>query len=241
MLRPGRLTSSLPAVASASRCPACGLRSAARFGTSVALERAAGAGAGVRWAGVLAAVGLAVAALLLQTVLSPFQAAFTELVSRRVDGECARRLMRAAAVEAPVELLEQPDVLDKLSDSRQGLTGNFETPGAAVAGVIALVARYAQLAGAVVIVGITLGPLAGLAIGAVALVARFGQRGSAVRWSAIVKQAAPARRKMLYILDSGSAPATAKEIRVLGTLAWWRARGRRDGDASLRPLAWPAP
>ena len=62
-------------------------------GTSVAIGRVAGAGR-VTWGGVLLAAGLAVAALLLQSVLSPFQAAFTELISRRVDGACARRLMR---------------------------------------------------------------------------------------------------------------------------------------------------
>ena len=59
-------------------------------GTSVAIGRAAGAGR-VPWGGVLAPALLAVAALLLQAVLSPFQAAFTELISRRVDGACARQ------------------------------------------------------------------------------------------------------------------------------------------------------
>jgi ATP-binding cassette, subfamily B, bacterial len=69
-------------------------------GTSVAIERVAAAGqppAGGRWGGVLIAVVLAVAALLLQTVLSPFQAAFTELISRRIDGVCARRLSWCSA------------------------------------------------------------------------------------------------------------------------------------------------
>jgi hypothetical protein len=130
-------------------------------GTSVAIERVAAAGqpgTGGRWGGVLIAVVLAVAALLLQTVLSPFQAAFTELISRRVDGVCARRLMRAALADAPVAVLEQPDVLDTLGDARRGLVENFVTPGAAVAGLIALIARYVQLAGAVVIVAVASRP-----------------------------------------------------------------------------------
>ena len=70
------------------------------IGTSVAIGRVAGAGRGT-WGGVLLAAGLAVAALLLQTALSPFQAAFTELISRRVDGVCARRLMRATLDRGP--------------------------------------------------------------------------------------------------------------------------------------------
>jgi ATP-binding cassette, subfamily B, bacterial len=204
-------------------------------GTSVAIGRVAGAGR-VIWGGVLLAVGLAVVLLLLQSVLSPFQAAFTELISRRVDGACARRLMRAALTEAPFGLLEQPDVLDKMGDSRRGLVEYPATPGAAVAGLIALMARYAQLAGGVVITGVVLGPVAALVITAAALVARFGERGIQARYSLLASRSAAARRKAYYILDTGSSLAAAKEIRVLGTLPWWRERGRRDSGSYLRPL-----
>jgi ATP-binding cassette, subfamily B, bacterial len=209
-------------------------------GTSVAIDRVAAAGrplaAGGRWSGVLVAAGLAVASLLLQSILSPFQAAFTELISRRVDGACARRLMRSTLADAPVALLEQPEVLAKLGDARRGLAENLTTPGAAVAGLVALIARYAQLAGAVVIVGVVLGPLAGLLIAAAAVIARFGNRGSLARWSLIVSRMSAARRKMYYVFDTGSAVAAAKEIRVLGTLPWWRARGDLEAAAYLHPL-----
>jgi ATP-binding cassette subfamily B protein len=208
------------------------------IGTSVAIGRVAGDGRGI-WGGVLPAVGLAVVSLLLQSVLSPFQAAFAELISRRVDGECARRLMRAALTEAPVDLLEQPDVLDKMDDSRRGLTEYSTTPGAAVAGLIALIARYAQLAGGVVVTGVVLGPVAALLITAAALVARFGERGIQARYSLLRSRSAAARRKAYYILDTGSSLAAAKEIRVLGTLPWWRERGDRDSGSYLRPL-WRA-
>jgi ATP-binding cassette subfamily B protein len=206
------------------------------IGTSVAVERVVGAAKG---GGVLLAVGPAVVSLLLQAVLSPFQAAFTELISRRVDGACARRLIRTTLTEAPIDLLEQPDVLDRMGDARRGLTEHSTTPGAAVAGLIALVARYAQLAGGVVITGVVLGPVAALAITAAALVARFGERGAQSRYSLLRSRTAAARRKAYYILDTGSSPAAAKEIRVLGTLPWWRERGDRDSDSYLRPL-WRA-
>ena len=208
------------------------------IGTSVAIGRVAGAGRGTG-GGVLLAVGLAVVALLLQSVLSPFQAAFTELISRRVDGACARRLMRATLTEAPFARLEQPDVLDNMGDARRGLVEYSTTPGAAVAGLIALVARYAQLAGGVVITGVVLGPVAALVIAAAALVARFGERGIQARYSLLASRSAAARRKAYYILDTGSSLAAAKEIRVLGTLPWWRERGRRDSGSYLRPL-WRA-
>jgi ATP-binding cassette, subfamily B, bacterial len=207
-------------------------------GTSVAIGRVAEVGRGI-WGGVLLAVGLAVVALLLQSVLSPFQAAFTELISRRVDGACARSLMRAALTEAPFGLLEQPDVLDKMGDSRRGLVEYSTSPGAAVAGLIALIARYAQLAGGVVITGVVLGPVAALVITAAALVARFGERSIQARYSLLASRSAAARRKAYYILDTGSSLAAAKEIRVLGTLPWWRERGDRDSGSYLRPL-WRA-
>jgi ATP-binding cassette, subfamily B, bacterial len=207
-------------------------------GTSVAIGRVAEAGRAT-WGGVLLAVGLAVVSLLLQSVLSPFQAAFAELISRRVDGACARSLMRAALTEAPFGLLEQPDVLDKMGDARRGLVEYPATPGAAVAGLIALIARYAQLAGGVAITGVVLGPVAALVITAAALVARFGERGIQARYSLLEKRSAAARRKAYYILDTGSSLAAAKEIRVLGTLPWWQERGRRDSGFYLRPL-WRA-
>src|SRR6185437_16084649 len=206
--------------------------------TSVAIDRVPtlGHSANDAWGPVLAAMILAIVVLLLQSALSPFQAAFTELISRRVDGFCTRRLMQSTLAEAPVSQLERADVLDKLSDARRGLVDYFVTPGAAAAGLITLIARYAQLLGAVVIVGIVLGPLAAFLIAAAALVARFGNRGSLSRWSVIIDRLSAARRKMFYIFDTGSELAAAKEIRVLGTLPWWRARAEQESDAYLRPL-----
>lgn len=206
--------------------------------TSVAIDRVPALGHSTHdaWGPVLAAMILAIVVLLLQSALSPFQAAFTELISRRVDGFCTRRLMQCTLAEAPVSQLERADVLDKLSDARRGLVDYFVTPGAAAAGLITLIARYAQLLGAVVIVGIVLGPLAAFLIAAAALVARFGNRGSLSRWSVIIERLSAARRKMFYIFDTGSELAAAKEIRVLGTLPWWRARAEQESDDYLRPL-----
>ncbi len=208
------------------------------IGTSVAIGRVTGTGRGI-WGAALPAAGLAVAALLLQTGLTPFQAAFTELISRRVDGVCARRLMRVTLTEAPAGLLEQPDVLDTMGDARRGLTEYSATPGAAVAGLIALIGRYAQFAGAVTVTGVVLGPVTALVITAAALTARLGERGAQTRYSLLRSRSAAPRRKAHYVLDTGSEPAAAKEIRVLGTLPWWRERGQRDSGAYLRPL-WRA-
>ena len=105
-------------------------------GTSVAMERVSAIRQLPGWDGVPVAAGLAVAALFLQSCLSPFQVAFTELISRRVDGVCTRRLMQCTLADVPVARLEQPEILDKLADARRGLTENSITPGAAVAGLV---------------------------------------------------------------------------------------------------------
>jgi ATP-binding cassette subfamily B protein len=147
--------------------------------------------------------------------------------------------MRVTLTEAPACLLEQPAVLDALGDARRGLTEYATTPGAAVAGLIALIARYAQFAGAVAVTGVALGPVTALVITAAALTARFGERGAQARYSLLRSRSAAARRKAHFVLDTGSDPAAAKEIRVLGTLPWWRERAQRDSGAYLRPL-WRA-
>lgn len=210
------------------------------IGTSVAIGRAGFAVAGRSdWSATLSAAGPAVAALVLQSVLAPFQTAAGELISRRVDGTCARRLMRITLTEVPVGLLEQPEVLDAMGDARRGLTEYSATPGAAVAGLLALIARYAQFAGAVAVTAIVLGPVTALVIAAAALTARFGERGAQARYSLLQSRSAAARRKAHYVLDTGSSSAAAKEIRMLGTLPWWRERGDRDSGAYLR-LLWRA-
>ena len=211
------------------------------IGTSVMVQRipaiAAQTAAHRNWGPALVALGLSVAALLLQNILSPAQAALGELVTRRVDGHLTRRLMGYALATAPMEVLDSPDVLDKLSEARRNLQESSLTPGSAVAGLFALVARYAYLVGAVIIVGYVLGPLWGVVILASALVARFGQRGSLTRWSRFWREwGIGRRRKMRYIYDSGVDAGLAKEMRLLEMLGWWRARGEAEAKEMYQRL-----
>lgn len=211
--------------------------------TSVAVQRAVelahtrhGGGA---WGAAVAALGLAVGALLLQSALTPFQTALAELVARRINGQCSRRLMRATLESAPIAVLEQEEVLDRLAEAQRGLTDYFMTPGEATAGLLALLARYTQLVGAVVVVGIVLGPLAAVVVAAAAMVARIGQRNSLARFADAWDSFLSTRRKGLYVSDTGSSPAAGKEIRVLGLAGWWRERVETESRAFFAQL-WPA-
>ncbi|MGD0832861.1 MAG: ABC transporter ATP-binding protein [Candidatus Dormibacteria bacterium] len=208
------------------------------IGASVMIERVPLVAAGhAGWGTVLAPLLISVAALALQNALSPLPVALGELITRRVDGEAARRLMRAALADAPMEVLEQQDVLDLLADARQGLEDVQATPGAAVTGMISLVARYAQLLGAVAIVAAVLGPLAGLIILVTALLGRWGQRGGLHRFAThafgIFRSA---RRRLQYLWNTGSDAGMAKEMRLLAMLGWWAARAGEEADAFHRPL-----
>ncbi|MCO5993882.1 ABC transporter ATP-binding protein [Actinoallomurus rhizosphaericola] len=184
----------------------------------------------------VAPAGLAMAALLAQQVLAPFQAALAELVTRRVDERCLNRVVTSAVADTPMAALQRPEVMDRLGDVNAAFEGAAPTPGAAVAGAIALVTRYVQLLGAVLLVGVELSPVAGLVAAATALIVRVAQRGSLARFATAWTGMAAARRKINYLLDVGLGAADAKELRVLGLLPWLRARHRADSRAYLAPM-----
>ena len=212
-------------------------------GTGVLLERILTLGGAPdtaeTWSRVLPPFAVAIGALVLQNALSPLQATFTELITRRIDGHCIRRLMAAGSTDASMAILERQDVLEKLGTARRLLTERQQTPGAAVAGLIALVARYAQVISALVVVGLVLGPVAGVVLGGTAAVIRLGSRGSLSVWSRVMARRGGQQRKMMYVFGMGSDPAGAKEVRGFGLLAWLRERADAETRAYFDPL-WRA-
>ncbi|UUV31578.1 ABC transporter ATP-binding protein/permease [Amycolatopsis roodepoortensis] len=205
---------------------------------SVLLQRvpAAIGGDPAAWTALLAVLAVAGAAFGLQQTLAPFQAAAGELVMRHVDGRCRVLLMRAALVDAPAMALDDPELLDDVNAAREAFDRASASPGDAAAGAVALVARYTQLVGAVVLVGITLSPLAAVVIGVTAVVIRFGQRGSLGKFGDFYDGLAGERRKVSYVKALASGPRAAKEIRLLGLVDWLRDRHRRDDLGYLRTM-----
>jgi ATP-binding cassette subfamily B protein len=192
-------------------------------------------GVGGDWTALAVALAFAAGAFTLQQVLVPFQAAVGEIVTRRVDGDGASRLMAAAMVEAPMALLEQQGVLERLSDARGAFDRAMPSPGDAVAAGFALIGRYTQLAGALVLVGVVLGLPAAALLGVTAIVIRFGQRGSLGRYAALWFSLADRRRRSFYLRDLATSTAAARELRVLGLVPWLRRRYDEDSEALLRP------
>ncbi|GAA0918918.1 hypothetical protein GCM10009558_029910 [Virgisporangium aurantiacum] len=115
----------------------------------------ASAGAGTpAWNAFLAPFLLAGAAFVGQQALAPVQVALGELMKRRVDGWVHGRIMAAALRRTDLGAMEDPDALDALGDASRRLTGNWETPGMACAGLVALLGRYVRLLGLCVVVGV---------------------------------------------------------------------------------------
>ncbi|MBE7700538.1 ABC transporter ATP-binding protein [Oerskovia sp. Sa1BUA8] len=189
------------------------------------------------WSDLLTALGLAVGVFVVQQVLAPFQAGVTEVIARRVDEHCIDRLMTAALHDAPLDALQQPEALDLLAEARAAFARQARPPGDAAAALLSLLARYVQLVGAVVLVGIVVSPLAGIVIGATALAIRFGVRGTLGKFADMWDSLAGSRRKVFYLRDLATGSRAAKEIRLLGLLPWVRARLRSDTMAAYEP-AW---
>jgi ATP-binding cassette subfamily B protein len=188
------------------------------------------------WALMLPPLLLSVGALVLQNLLVPLQPALGELVTRRVDGHCTRRLAEASISRAPMIVLEDQEVLSRLNDARTGLVQSSMTPGSAVAGLLALVSRYSQLIGSVVLVGIVLGPFAAVVTAGAAMTARVAIRTSLSISSSLYAEMRGGRRKVAYINDAGIDPGLSKEIRVLGLLDWFKARSGSEYSRYLPPL-----
>lgn len=184
---------------------------------------------------VAAGAAIAITALLGQQMFAPFQAAVTEVISRRVDEHCVERLLRATMREAPMSVLDDPAVLNILADSRAAFERVARTPGDAAAAMLPLIARYVQLLGAAVLVAVVLSPSAGLIVAVTALAIRYGVRGTLGRYAALWNSLSAERRKVAYMRDIATGVTVAKDIRVLGILPWLRERLRSDSMANLLP------
>ncbi|MFY1701897.1 ABC transporter ATP-binding protein [Micromonospora sp. WMMA1923] len=181
----------------------------------------------------LAAAGAALIGLQLAEAA---QKAVGEQLSRRVDGHMYRRLIAASLSTREITPLEDPAVLDELGEAGHELRFAFRTPGAAYAGLIALVGPYTQVVGFTVVVAVVLGPAAALAMLAVVLLFRHGQRGGLRRYARVIRDVAALRRESRYLRGLAMGPAAAKELRVFGLTGWLTDRYRQVYLRTLAPV-----
>jgi ATP-binding cassette subfamily B protein len=210
------------------------------LGTSFMLGRVPAATQGgvgsSAWDSLVYAFLLAAGAFVLMQMLTPLQASLGELITRRVDGKASDRLIGDALRTPGIGPLEDQELLDDLSDSADQLEFGFRTPGRACAGLVALIARYLQLVGLIVIVGIVFSWLAAGALFVATMLFRYGQRGGLRKYSAVFRANVNLRRRNYYFRRIGLDPPAAKELRVFGLAPWVRERYRETYLEFMGPV-----
>ncbi|WP_328340713.1 ABC transporter ATP-binding protein [Micromonospora sp. NBC_00421] len=181
-------------------------------------------------------LAVAGAALIALQLAEAAQKAVAEQLARRVDGHMYRRLIAASLSTREITPLEDPAVLDELGEAGHELRFAFRTPGAAYAGLIALVGPYTQVVGFTVVVAAVLGPWAALAMLVVVLLFRHGQRGGLRRYARVIRDVADLRRESRYLRGLAMGPAAAKELRVFGLTGWLTERYRQVYRRALAPV-----
>ena len=207
--------------------------------TSVVVGRvpdalAAGLGSSA-WDGLVVAFLVAAALFVIQQAFVPAQTALGELAKRRVDGYIHDRIMGAALSSTGIGPMEDQAALDALKEASRRLDGNWETPGMACAGMLALIARYTRLVGFVIMVGLVASWLPAAALFVATMIFRYGNRGGLRKYSQAWSRVIGEYRHATYLRDLALHARAAKELRVFGLTAWLADR------YATRYRSWLAP
>ncbi|MGM1063813.1 ABC transporter ATP-binding protein [Saccharothrix sp. Mg75] len=208
--------------------------------TAVLLGRvpaAVGAGLGSgAWDSLVAVFGVAAGAFVARQLIAPAERAVGELVTRRVDGRVFDELMAASLRSPGLGPLEDQEALDALRSAAREVEFGVQSPGRAATGLLALVARYTELTGYVVAVGVVFSWAAAAALAVTVALFRHGQRGGLRRYARTRSLLAADQRETDYLRELAGGAAGGKEIRVFGLLGWLRQRLRDTHLRFLDPL-----
>jgi ATP-binding cassette subfamily B protein len=182
---------------------------------------------------------VAAVAFLGQQLVAPVRESMTELVARRVDGRVIDEVMAAATGTVGIGALENAQVVANLRTAARELESWVQSPGQACAGLLALVARYTQLIGYAVVVGVRFSWLAAAGLLVTVLLFRYGQRGGLRKYAELRFTLYPAEQKYDYLRALSVEAGAAKEIRVFGLIGWLRELWRTSYLEWLRPV-WSA-
>ncbi|NUO58478.1 MAG: ABC transporter ATP-binding protein [Hamadaea sp.] len=188
------------------------------------------------WTGLLKVFLLGAAAFVAQQLLAPIVTLLRELAARRVDGLLLEDLMAASLRSPGISALEDQDTLDDLRNAARQLEFGFQSPGQAVPGLFALVARYTALLGFAIVVGVVFSWLAAAALVTAVLVFRYCQRGGLRKYVKVRFDTVGAHRKLDYVRGLAVDSGAGKEIRVFGLLVWLRQQLREAYDLLLRDV-----
>lgn len=188
------------------------------------------------WHSLLAVFAIAAAAFVVQQIVTPFATSLGELVARRIDGQIYDDLMAASLRSPGIGPLEDQEALDDMRAAASALEFVVQSPGQACAGILALIARYTQLAGYAVAVGVAYSWLAAAGLTAAVLLFRYGQRGGLRKYCTLRFALTTKERKTDYLRRLAIQPPAGKEIRIFGLTGWLRSALRDASMAVLRPV-----
>jgi ATP-binding cassette subfamily B protein len=178
------------------------------------------------WRNLVVAFIAAASAFVAAQILGPMQTAIGELMARRVDGRVYQRLIGAALQSTGIGPLEDQRLLDALTQAVQNLEFGFRTPGIACAALLALVARYTQLIGYALVVGLVFSWPAAGALVLVTMIFRRGNRGGLRTYGSLYGRNIGTIRETDYYRAVAVRATAAKEIRVFGLSGWLMGRFR---------------
>ena len=175
----------------------------------------------------------------IQQLSWPFQWAFGEMVTWRVDDTVRERVAAASFEPVGIAALEDPETLDELAQIADPNRGIGFSPGGACAGMLALVSRYVEWSVASIFLAVVYTWWAGVAAALGALAVRFGIRSGVGRLGEFEGRFAGVRRRRDYYRDLLATPSAGKEARIFGLVGWLRERYESHALAAVRPV-WRA-
>ncbi|WP_447007176.1 ABC transporter ATP-binding protein [Saccharothrix isguenensis] len=188
------------------------------------------------WTSLVAVFGVAAGAFVARQLVSPAERAMAELMTRRVDGRVFDELMAASLRSPGLGPLEDQQALDALRTAAREVEFGVQSPGRATTGLLALIARYTELTGSAIAVGVVFSWPAAAALVVTVLLFRHGQRGGLRRYAKTRSLLAADQREIDYLRQLAGGAAAGKEIRVFGLAGWLRQRLRDTHLRFLEPL-----
>ncbi|MEJ3748505.1 ABC transporter ATP-binding protein [Actinomycetes bacterium KLBMP 9797] len=188
------------------------------------------------WRTVLLLFGVAAAAFVGQQIVAPFQFSLGEKIARGVDDQMFDELMAAALRSRGIAPLEDQAALRDLRMAVDDVRYGFQSPGQACAGLLALIARYVQLLGYAIVIGVAFAWWAALGLVLVVMLFRYGQRNGIRRYAQLRVSLEGPERKIDYLRNLGIQPAAGKEIRVFGLARWLATNLEQAYRTWLAPL-----
>lgn len=213
--------------------------------TSVVLGKVPAAVSGglgsAAWHELVPVFAAAAGIFVLQQVLAPVQLSLGELLARRVDGTVVDEVMQASTRSTGTAPMEDQSVLADLRYAARELEHGLQMwgPGSACAGTLALIARYGQLVGFTIIIGVVYSWWAALALAVTVLWFRHVQRGGLRRYADVRFSLMEQQNKVEYVRNLAVQAPAGKEIRVFGLLDWMDDELRSSYHAWFAPM-WAA-